>query len=157
MAQRPDLNIAIPEQKNKASEYNENFNLMMGYCEEVAAEINATTQDTLSVYQTVNTLSTSGEIALTDNSTNTIIPEGEVTFTLPTITGEEVNKYHQILVQLKLTDISYITSEDDGLGTNYFFNGIPPEFSYTGNYDIIYSFDNAESKWCVGIIFKGVA
>lgn len=38
MATRPTLHVAVAKKKNKASEYNENFNMMMDYCETVAAE-----------------------------------------------------------------------------------------------------------------------
>lgn len=147
---------AVAGQKNKASTYNENFNRMKNFVNFSVADLQAETQEALSVYQTVNTLATSGEVELTDNSVNTITPAGEVEFVLPTITGAEAGKFHQILVQLSLSDTSYITADDDKLGTNYFFNGEKPRFNYTGNYDIIYSYDNANSMWCVGAIFKGV-
>lgn len=38
MATRPELNEAVAGQKNKASEYNENFTLMMGYIEDNLTE-----------------------------------------------------------------------------------------------------------------------
>ncbi|MCQ2957299.1 MAG: hypothetical protein MJ180_00180 [Candidatus Gastranaerophilales bacterium] len=38
MATRPTLHIAVANTKSKASDYNENFTLMMNYCEDVAEE-----------------------------------------------------------------------------------------------------------------------
>ena len=146
---------AVAGQKNKASTYNENFNRMKNYVIDSVETLEAETQSTLSLYQNVNTLATSGTITLTDNSINTIIPQGAVTFALPTITGEAANKFHQILVQVKLDDVSYITADDDRLGTDYYFNGKAPRFTFEGGYDIIYSYDNINAKWCVGAIYKG--
>lgn len=144
---------AVAGQKNKASVYNENFNRMKNYVIDSVETLEAETQSTLTLYQTVNTLATSGTITLTDNSINTIIPQGAVTFALPTITGEAANKFHQILVQVKLDNASYITADDDRLGTDYYFDYIKPTFS-VGYHDIIYSYDNIKNKWCVGSILK---
>lgn len=144
---------AVAGQKNKASTYNENFNRMKNYVIGSVETLEAETQSTLSLYQTVNTLATSETVTLTDNSINTIIPQGAVTFRLPPITGEEAGKFHQILVQVKLDDVSYITADDDRLGTDYYFDYIKPTFS-VGYYDIIYSYDNIKNKWCVGAILK---
>ena len=38
MATRPELHIAVAKTKSKASEYNDNFDMMMDYCEAVALE-----------------------------------------------------------------------------------------------------------------------
>ena len=40
MATKPELNIAVAYAKNKASEYNENFNRLLNYIEEVSEELN---------------------------------------------------------------------------------------------------------------------
>lgn len=146
---------AVAGQKNKASTYNENFNRMKNFVNTSVANLETETQNTLSLYQTVNTLATSGTVALTDNSVNTITPQGVITFTLPTITGEDAGKFHQILVQVNLTNTTYITASDDKLGTDYYFNGIKPRFTFTGYYDLIYSYDNIKTEWCVGAIYKG--
>ena len=143
-------------QKNKASTYNENFNRMKNYVITSVRTLEAETQSTLSLYQTVNTLATSGTIALTDNSINTIIPQGAVTFTLPTIASEEAGEFHQILVQAKLTNASYISTADNRLGTNSYFNAEEPRF-VEGSYDIFYRYDNINGKWVVGAIYKGTA
>lgn len=108
--------------------------------------------------KTVNVLSTSGTITLTDNSINSITPSGAVTFTLPTITDNTV--FHQILVQLKLTNTSYISSSaiDNGaLGTTDYFNKTKPDLSTTGNYDLVYEYNSIEQVWVVGAISKGAA
>ena len=144
---------AVAGQKNKASTYNENFNRMKNY---VISSVEASedyVQQQLTTYSNVNTLATSGTVALTDNSVNSIVPTGAVTFELPTITGEEAGKFHQILVQMKLDSIDYFST--GGIDTNYFFNGIAPAFVQTGNYDLIYSYDRVKTKWCAGVIYKG--
>lgn len=150
-----DIIEAVPGQKNKASVYNTNFGRMKKYVDDSVDELTTETNNTLSVYQNVNSLATSGTIALADNSINTIIPTGNVAFTLPSITGTETNKFHQILVQVSLSDTDYISADDNGLGTDYFYNAEKPRFTYTGNYDVIYGYDNLTSKWCVGVIYKG--
>lgn len=98
----------------------------------------------------ITTLETSGTIALEDNSINTIQPTAAITFTLPTIT--DTGLYHQILIQLKLTDTSFISGSN--LGTNYFFGLTTPTFDTVGNYDIIYAYDTLNSKWCCGVAIK---
>ena len=40
MATKPELNIAVAYAKNKASEYNENFDRLLNYIEEVSEELN---------------------------------------------------------------------------------------------------------------------
>ena len=154
MTTRPELHEAIAGQKSKASEYNDNFDKIMDYVEDSLVEQNTEVATTLSIYQTVNTLATSGTITLTDNSINTIIPQGAVTFALPTITGEEAGKFHQILVQAKLTNASYVSAANTRLGTSNYFNQETPIFT-TGTYDIMYEYDNINGNWVVGILRKG--
>lgn len=96
----------------------------------------------------VNTLSGTA-ITLTDNSVNTLTPTGNTTFTLPTVTDTTV--FHQILVQLNLTTVYTIA-----LGTSTYFGGTAPDLSETGNYNLVYEYDNALSAWVVGCIDKGV-
>lgn len=95
----------------------------------------------------VNTLSGTA-ITLTDNSVNTLTPTGNTTFTLPTVTDTTV--FHQILVQLNLTTVYTIA-----LGTSTYFGGTAPDLSATGNYNLVYEYDNALSAWVVGCIDKG--
>ena len=110
------------------------------------------TSSSLAPYQliapTVNVLSTSGTIALSDNSINSITPSAAVTFTLPTVSDN--TKFHQILVQVKLSTVYALT-----LGTSYFFNLTAPDMSATGVYNLIYEYDKANSYWVVGCIAKG--
>ena len=96
------------------------------------------------------TLATSGTIALTDNSVNTITPSGAVTFTLPTVTDNTT--FHQILVQVHLSTVYTIT-----LGTSYYFNKTAPDLSAIGEYNLIFEYDKANQYWVVGCIAKGGA
>lgn len=148
---------AVAGQKNKASTYNENFNRMKNYVITSVETLEAETRSTLSLYQTVNTLATSGTIALTDNSVNSITPAGAVTFTLPTITGGDAGKFHQILVQVNIGSgaTSYLSADDERLGTENYFNNIEPVFNAVGIYDIIYEYDNVSGEWCCGSLYKG--
>lgn len=102
------------------------------------------------ILKALNTLSTSGTIALTDNSVNSITPSAAVTFTLPSVSDN--TKFHQILVQVKLSTVYTIT-----LGTSYFFNETAPDMSGAGVYNLIYEYDKANSYWVVGCIAKGAA
>lgn len=100
----------------------------------------------------VTTLATSGTIALSDNSINSITPTASVTFTLPTVTDN--TKFHQILVQVNLTNTNYLTASN--LGTSEYFNASAPAFPQTGFYNIYYEFDILSNAWCVGNVIKGV-
>lgn len=100
----------------------------------------------------VTTLATSGTIALSDNSINSITPTASVTFTLPTVTDN--TKFHQILVQVNLTNTNYLTASN--LGASEYFNASAPAFPQTGFYNIYYEFDILSNAWCVGSVIKGV-
>lgn len=105
------------------------------------------------IEQSINVLSTSGTIALTDNSVNTITPTGNVTFTLPTVTDNTV--LHQIFVQVNL---STVYSFDLGLGaTPHYFNKTAPDMSNAGVYNLIFEYDKANQYWVGGCIAKGAA
>lgn len=112
------------------------------------------TSSSLAPYQliapTVNVLATSGTVALTDNSINSITPSAAVTFSLPTVSDN--TKFHQILVQVKLSTVYTLT-----LGTSYFFNATAPDMSSAGVYNLIYEYDKANSYWVVGCISKGAS
>lgn len=99
--------------------------------------------------QPITVLETSGTIALSDNSINSITPTGNVTFTLPTITDNTV--FHQILVQMNLSTVYTI----DVGATNYFNYSILA-FDEVGQYNIIYEYDSIAEHWVVGAIGKGV-
>ena len=96
----------------------------------------------------INTLATSGTVALSDNSINSITPSGAVTFSLPSVTDNTV--FHQILVQVNLSTVYTLT-----LGTSYYFNKEAPDMSNTGAYNLIYEYDKANQYWVVGCISKG--
>lgn len=93
----------------------------------------------------VSTLGTSGTISLSDNSVNRIKPTGNVTFSLPSVSNNNI--FHQILVQLTLTSAYTIA-----LGTSKYFNSEAPTFE-VGSYDIIYEHNG--SNWVVGAISVG--
>ena len=88
----------------------------------------------------INVLSTSGAIALTDNSVNSITPVGNIVFVLPTVTDN--TKYHRILVQMNLTSAYSID-----VGTDCYFDGIVPDLSKVGIYNIFYEYDRAREEW----------
>ena len=114
--------------------------------------VNAINENVTRINQPVTVLATSGTIALSDNSINSITPTASVTFTLPTVTDNTI--FHQILVQLKLTDISYINGTQ--LGTTHYFDLSAPSFPQTGNYNIYFEYDATDGNWYVGNIIKGV-
>ena len=150
--ERPVLKQAVAGEKSKASDYNENFEKMMSYVDDAIDCVNDAVDyvdNTLTIYTKINTLGTSGTIALTTNTINKITPVDDVTFTLPTI--EDNTLYNQILVQVKLTNTYSIT-----LGTNYFFDLVKPTFNTTGVYDIMYEYDSNIESWVCGAVYKGV-
>lgn len=114
--------------------------------------VDAINENVTRINQPVTVLATSGTIALSDNSINRITPTASVTFTLPTVTDNTV--FHQILVQANLTNTSYLTASN--LGASKYFNYDEPEFSETGQYNIIYEYDSTSNNWVVGVIGKGV-
>ena len=149
MVADPEIIQAVPGTKNKASTYNTNFANMVQYVKDSMTESETYIQDQLTTYAEVNTLdNTQSTLEIESNKVYNITPEEDIAFTLPTIT--ETGNYYQILVQLNMPTVYTID-----LGTTYCFNGIEPDLSMTGNYDIIYTYDNAVAKWCVGAIFKG--
>lgn len=87
-------------------------------------------------------------ITLTDNSINTLTLSGNTTFTLPTVSNTAI--FHQILVQVNMPTAYTII-----LGTSTYFGGSAPDLSNTGNYNLIYEYDNALQAWVVGCVSKG--
>ncbi|MBQ9246475.1 hypothetical protein IJ182_09440 [bacterium] len=96
----------------------------------------------------IKTLSSSGTIALTDNSVNQINVTGNVTFNLPSITNKTI--FHEIFILLKMNTVKTIN-----LGTTYFFNAKTPNLSEAGLYSLIYEYDG--TNWVCGAIKKGTA
>ena len=115
------------------------------------ANVSSTIDDTLYFVEdgAVNTLATSGTIALADNSVNKITPSAAVTFSLPT---GDATTFHQILVQVNMSSVKTIT-----LGTTYYFNKKAPDLSAVGKYNLLYEYDSALSAWVVGCVAKGAA
>ena len=99
------------------------------------------------INQPINTLATSGIVALGDNSVNYISPSDAVTFTLPTVVG--TTTFHQILIQVNMSTVYTID-----LGTSNYFGGSTPSMSSIGYYDIIYEYDAAIGDWVVGVLSK---
>ena len=145
---RPELHIAVAGTKNTATNYNENFEMMMQYCEDEAGASKDYVDNALIPYLTVNTLNTSGTITLTDNSMNKITPTGNVTFTLPVVNDNST--YHQILVQVYITG-SYTI----GLGTSNYFDLQEPILTANGLYNLYYEYDNIGGVWVCGYSYKG--
>ena len=102
------------------------------------------------VAKTINILTSSGNVVLTDNSINSVTPTAAITFTLPTVTDNTV--FHQILVQVNMTTVYSIT-----LGTSNFFNKTSPDMSAVGEYNLIYEYDKANQHWVVGCVSKGAS
>lgn len=99
----------------------------------------------------INTLTSSGTIALEDNTERSITPTGNVTFILPTVTDNTVT--HKIVIQLNLSTVYTI---DLGLGaTPHYFHKTAPDLSNIGVYDLIYIYDKANQYWVAGAIEKG--
>jgi len=112
--------------------------------------VDAINENVNRINQPVTVLATSGAITLADNSINSITPTGVVTFTLPTITNNTI--FHQILVQVNLTNTSYLSL--NSLGTEKYFDMSSPDLTETGNYNIYYEHDAINNYWVVGAIRK---
>lgn len=162
MATRPELHIAVAKTKSKASDYNENFEMMMTYCEDVAAEDKSYADDAVeyvngavAAYENINVVNTtSGQVpTFSKDALYSITPTGAVEFSLPTITGSDAGKFYQILVFLTLNDTDYVTADEGKLGTENYFYNVKPTFDTTGKYNIIYEYDGSE--WVVGVMKKG--
>lgn len=126
-------------------------NLAELYTTDKTSVVDAINENVTRLNQPVTVLATSGTITLSDNSINSITPTGTVTFTLPTITDNTT--FHQILVQLNLTNTSYLSL--NGLGTEKYFDMSSPDLTETGNYNIYYEYDAINNYWVVGAIRKG--
>lgn len=146
MVDRPTLNVAVAGRKSKASDYNENFDKMMGYVEDNVQEMNTHISTTLSVYEDVITpSSTSGNIILENNKIYRFTPTGDITFQLPTIDDDDTNKFNQILVQLNMDTLYNVTFSAYGG-----FNNVTPQIITLGKYNVIYEHDGAH--WYCGVM-----
>ena len=104
----------------------------------------------LSIYQDVITPeSTSGEIELETNKIYRFTPTDDITFVLPTITGDDVSKFNQIYVQMDFPTVYDINFSAEG------FNNVTPAINTAGKYNILYEHDGSE--WKCGIIKRNEA
>jgi hypothetical protein len=103
----------------------------------------------------INVLATSGTIALTDNSVNSIAGvTGDITFTLPIVTDNTT--FHQIFVQMDMSTTAY--SIDMGLGTPpHWLTDEAPDLSEVGNYNLYWEYDKANQHWKGGALKEGVS
>ena len=102
----------------------------------------------------ISSLTTSGTIALNDNTNYLITPTGNITFTLPTVTNTTIN--HKIEVEINMSSTVY--SIDLGLGNNpNYFNKKAPNLSTTGVYNLLFQYSPSKSVWyCGGAPIGGV-
>ena len=98
----------------------------------------------------VELLSGSGTLTLEDNKLYKLTSSGSTTFSLPTIT--DTTKFHQIMVQLKMSSVVTIN-----VGTSYYFNSKAPDLSKAGSYDLVWEYDNIDGYWVFGATSKGTA
>lgn len=91
-----------------------------------------------------------GSLSVPDNRIFGIRVSGNITFTLPTVTDNNV--FHQSIL---LIDMPTVYTID--LGTSYFFNNTAPDLSQAGTYNLYYEYDNNALHWVVGCISKGAA
>lgn len=145
---RPSLHVAVAGTKNKASEYNENFDMMMDYCEEVSQAakdyVDANVDGKAELSPTIITLTGTTPI-LTDNAVHQITVTATTTFNLPS--ASPTTKFHQMLVLLDMPTVQTIN-----LGTDVFFYGDTPDLSEAGTYTLIYEYNGTD--WVVGALFK---
>lgn len=97
--------------------------------------------------QMVVPASTSGNIALTDDTGYYITITGNTTFVLPAVT--DLTRLHKIFVQLQKG------SQTVSLGAIRYFNNLSPDLSTAGLYNIMYEYDNTVGVWVAGVIYKG--
>lgn len=98
-------------------------------------------------------ISNSGTITLTDNTSYKITPTGNITFSLPTIT--DLTVVHKIEVELNM---STVYSVNLGLGaTPLYFNKTAPDLSNAGTYNLLYQYSPTENAWYCGGAIIGVA
>lgn len=90
------------------------------------------------------------QIQLESGKVYTLVPTGNVTFVLPTITDK--SKFPQILVQLKMETVVTID-----LGTTNFFNKETPDLSKAGIYNLLFEYDLNNDVWVANVFEKGTA
>lgn len=101
------------------------------------------------VKQTIVSL-TANTVTLEANKIYSLTPTGNVTITLADPTDTTI--LNQIILQLNLETVRTIN-----VGTTYYINKKAPNLSATGNYNLIWEWDKACSKWVCGLLSKGEA
>lgn len=91
----------------------------------------------------------SASVSLENNKINTITLSGNVVFSLPTPSKTTI--LNQIEVQLYKPNANYTVD----LGTNKYLTNAQPNLSRAGYYNLYYEYDNNNSSWYVGFMYKG--
>lgn len=86
----------------------------------------------------VTVLTTSGTVALTDNSDYFLIPTGDVIITLPTITADEFS--HTITLIVAGSEYSV------DLGTGE-YHLLSPDIDPAKDYSVLYVYNKIDNKW----------
>lgn len=92
-------------------------------------------------------LLTDDEITLQEDAIYRLELSQDITLNLPA--PENTGIYHQILIQLTLSEVVTID-----LGTTYFLTEETPDLSETGDYDLIYEFNPYYNEWFCGVLKK---
>lgn len=107
MATRPELHIAVAKQKSKASEYNDNFDMMLDYIDDSIQE----SKDYVDDYMPTISSSTSGKV-LKNNGSNAIWDATSETFEY---SGSSFNKKDVVLVDSLNVDTSNPLAHEDAV------------------------------------------
>ena len=94
---------------------------------------------------------TQGNIQLIDNVVNKVMLSGSATLVSPVVSGDDLGRLHQCLVQLYKPDIAYTVTF---AATCFFGSNVAPDMESVGYYNIYYEFDTAQNAWVVGAIRK---
>lgn len=93
----------------------------------------------------------SGTIQLIDNAINKVVLTGSATLQSPAVSGDDLGKLHQLVVQLHKPDIAYTVTFADN---KFFGTNAAPDISNVGYYNIYYEFDTTQNAWVLGAIRK---
>lgn len=92
--------------------------------------------------------STSGTISLSDNTLYKLTANGNITFSLPSIS--DYSKLHQIFVQFVMSTVRTVS-----VGTTYYFGDAAPDLSSTGYYNFYWEYNNIFHGWVMGCLHVG--
>ena len=101
------------------------------------------------VVQYVTALPSSGGILLDDNKAYKVTPTGDISLVPPEVT--DLTQTHNIYIQLKLDSTEYTVN----LGCSNYFDGVTPDFSEVGMYNIRFEYDVLSGLWVAGATLKG--